>query len=239
MELEFRRVVFFGRSAAECLEMYGLAPAQWLGASVLDCPGGPGSLAAVLGEVGLDVTAVDPWYGASPECLDRQARGDIALAMEQIAAADHLAAGFDLKAYRTEKHRALEAFLADYGRRPQRYVQAALPVLPFADASFDLVLSGHLLFSYAPLDVGGLMPTGGFDFAWHRRAIAELMRVCRREVRIYPAHTLQGLARRHPYAEALLAELPAGWAGRFQPSRYVQGHIGSTEGLHLERLTPA
>jgi hypothetical protein len=27
--------------------------------------------------------------------------------------------------------------------------------------------------------------------------------------------------------------------GRFQASRYVQGHIGSTEGLQLERLTPA
>ena len=37
-------------------------------------------------------------------------------------------------------------------------------------------------------------------------------------------------------AEALLAQLPPGWRGRFVPSRYDQGHQGSNEALHLERI---
>ena len=76
------------------------------------------------------------------------------------------------------------------------------------------------------------------DLDWHRRALAELCRVSRREVRLYPAHTIALDAVRHPYAEALLAELPASWRGRFVSSRYDQGHQGCTEALHLERGAP-
>jgi hypothetical protein len=76
----------------------------------------------------------------------------------------------------------------------------------------------------------------GLDLAWHRRALAELCRLSRREVRLYPAHTIAQQARRHPYAEVLLGELPAGWRGRFAPSRYDQGHQGCTDALLLERI---
>ena len=41
---------------------------------------------------------------------------------------------------------------------------------------------------------------------------------------------------RIPYAEALLAELPVGWRGRFVSSRYDQGHKGCTDALQLERI---
>ena len=46
---------------------------------------------------------------------------------------------------------ALRAFLADFeaGRRSDRYVDAALPVLPFTDDAFDLALSSHFLFLYS------------------------------------------------------------------------------------------
>ncbi|MFM7675390.1 MAG: methyltransferase domain-containing protein, partial [Synechococcus sp.] len=127
----------------------------------------------------------------------------------------------------------------DRRRHPQQYRNASLPELPFNDQSFDLVLSGHLLFAYAPLRHGGLSSGEHFDLPWHRRALAELCRVSRRGVRLYPAHTIERVARRHPYAEALLAELPPGWRGGFVSSRYDQGHDGSTDALQLERITPA
>jgi hypothetical protein len=50
-------------------------------------------------------------------------------------------------------------FAADIRRHPGRYIAGQLPELPFADASFDLVLSSHLLFSYS-------MPIG-----WTSRSI--------------------------------------------------------------------
>ena len=40
-------------------------------------------------------------------------------------------------------------FAADLRAHPQRYIAGRLPVLPFPSASFELVLSSHLLFSYA------------------------------------------------------------------------------------------
>lgn len=231
--MHFDRVVFFGRSGAEGLEMFGLDPSRCAGMRVLDCPGGPGSLAALLRQAGAEVTAVDPRYAAPAQELERLARADLSATMTTLRANPQLARSFDLDAYEARKHEALGAFLYDLRSYPTSYVAAALPELPFPSARFDLVLCGHLLFSYAPIGDGGLMRQGGFDLAWHRRALAELLRVSAREVRLYPAHTLQGVARRHPYAEILLAELPLAWRGEFFHSAYDQGHQGQTEALRL------
>jgi hypothetical protein len=73
---------------------------------------------------------------------------------------------------------ALDQFISDYSivRKRKRYLNAKLPKLPFEDKSFDLVLSGHLLFTYSHK----------FDFTFILSSITELFRVCSREVRIYP-----------------------------------------------------
>jgi len=73
---------------------------------------------------------------------------------------------------------SLEQFISDYnlGRERKRYVKAELPKLPFDDGSFDLVLSGHFLFTYSHK----------FEFSFILSSIIELFRVCSREVRIYP-----------------------------------------------------
>jgi SAM-dependent methyltransferase len=54
-------------------------------------------------------------------------------------------------------------------------VAAALPHLPFADGVFDLVLSSHLLFTYADR----------LDARFHVAALREMARVGA-EVRVYP-----------------------------------------------------
>ncbi|MFN9871617.1 MAG: hypothetical protein ACK55E_09295 [Cyanobacteriota bacterium] len=235
--MEFANVVFYGRLGEQALAMFNLAGElpRWRGAKVLDCPGGPGSLSAVLRGAGIEATAVDPLYALAPEELERRALADLDLTMATQAASGDLRADFDLDACRQEHLLALEAFLADRRAHPGRYRAASLPQLPFADRSFDLVLCGHLLFSYAPRADGGLMAGAGLDLDWHRQALAELCRVSRQQVRLYPAHTIDLQARRHPYAAALLAALPPGWQGRFTASSYDQGHQGCTDGLHLER----
>jgi hypothetical protein len=239
--MRFESVVFYGRLGEQALAMFNLDDdlTRWQGSSVLDCPGGPGSLSSRLRRDGVDVTAVDPLYALDPAELEHRALADLEQTMAVQAASPTLRPDFDLDACRREHLDALQAFLADRRAHPDRYRAAALPDLPFADRSFDLVLCGHLLFSYAPLDAGGLMAGAGLDLDWHRRALAELCRVSRREVRLYPAHTIALDACRHPYAEALLAELPAGWRGGFRPSRYDQGHGGCHDGLWLERLEAA
>lgn len=53
------------------------------------------------------------------------------------------------KRYWEDKTNALNCFLDDYGRKNGHYVHGELPVLPFPDQVFDLVLSSHFLFLYA------------------------------------------------------------------------------------------
>jgi hypothetical protein len=72
----------------------------------------------------------------------------------------------------------LQQFLIDYptGIKDKRYIRAELPKLPFEDKSFDLLLSGHFVFTYSHK----------FDFPFILSSILELYRVSSREVRIYP-----------------------------------------------------
>jgi hypothetical protein len=78
---------------------------------------------------------------------------------------------------------AMSEFLADYdaGLREQRYVTAAAPSLPFADASFDLAVSSHFLFLYSQQ----------LGLQFHQEAVLELCRVAD-EVRIFPILALGG-----------------------------------------------
>ncbi|MEB3305061.1 MAG: hypothetical protein VKL58_02470 [Cyanobacteriota bacterium] len=235
--MEFHKVVFYGRLGEQALKMFGLEGEleRLRGVKVLDCPGGPGSLPALLRSHGCAVTAVDPLYDLPLEELRRQAIDDLDTSMAVQAAGGDLRPDFNLEACRQEHLRTLEIFLADLEAHPGSYRAAALPELPFADGSFPLVLSGHLLVSYAPCRDGGLLAGEGLDLEWHRRALAELCRVSGGEVRLYPAHTVEPVVRRHRYAEALLAELPPGWRGRFVERSYDQGFAGRLEGLELVR----
>jgi ubiquinone/menaquinone biosynthesis C-methylase UbiE len=78
--------------------------------------------------------------------------------------------------------------LEDYpaGLNEGRYLQAALPSLPFDDRSFDLALCSHFLFLYSEQ----------FSLEFHLEAIRELCRVAR-EVRIFPLLELGAITLRH------------------------------------------
>jgi hypothetical protein len=235
--VELDGVVFYGRLGHLALQMYGLEGdlQHWRGARVLDCPGGPSSLAALLASAGVEVIACDPLYALSNAELRQRSLDDLELSIAKSTTSSMLRPGFDLAQVRRNHLEGLEAFLADRQANPDRYLAASLPELPFATGSFDLVLSGHLLFSYAPVADGGLMLGPGLDLEWHRRALAELCRVSCHQVRLYPAHTQACPAEPHPYAEALLAALPASWNGGFASRNYDQGFSGFTDGLQLSR----
>ena len=233
--MELEGVVFYGRLGRLALQMYGLQDElqHWQGARVLDCPGGPSSLAALLADAGVEVIACDPLYALGNAELRQRSLDDLELSIAKSTTSSMLRPGFDLEQMRRNHLEALEVFLADREAHPERYVTASLPQLPFEPRSFDLVLSGHLLFSYAPSADGGLMLGAGLDLEWHRVALAELCRVSRHQVRLYPAHTQTLPARPHPYAQALINALPAPWHGSFTARPYDQGFSGCTDGLQL------
>ncbi|MGB5596085.1 MAG: hypothetical protein WBM62_18915, partial [Crocosphaera sp.] len=98
---------------------------------------------------------------------------------------------------------ALKKFAEDYpvGRKENRYIQAQLPNLPFPDNNFYLVLSGYLLFCYPKLDNKDYQ----FDYQFHVHAVKELLRVSKKEVRIFPVSKLGG--KLHEYVDNLLNDL--------------------------------
>ncbi len=235
LPMRFDRVLSFGRTGEELLAMVALEPQHLVGLKVLDCPGGPGSLTALLRRIGARPTAVDPSYGLPPDVLEARTRADIQAVEDQMPGDAAFRESFDHASYLNAKLEAFRQFQRDRNDYPADYLAASLPSLPFADGSFDLVISGSLLFAYAPVSDGGLMQEPGLGLAWHRQAFAELLRVCRGELRMYPAHTLQGAeAQLHPYVAALLDDLPPGWQADTFLSQYDQGIRGEVVGLRLQ-----
>jgi Methyltransferase domain len=179
------------RSLQEYEAMFSLTKED-LSGPVLDCPGGASSFTVEASVLGTRVTAVDPVYALPTSVLQE-------LVMDQPERGSaHTAAGFDryrwdyygdIKGHQEMRRKSASLFVRDVEVHPERYVPASLPILPFEDCQFDLVLSSHFLFTYADR----------LDQDFHYHALVELHRVCRREVRVFPlldqgGHSLDAMA---------------------------------------------
>lgn len=183
-------IVPWGRRFSEYAAFFGIGDPRELG-PVLDIGAGPSSFAAEAHALGFPVVAADPLYGLPAE--------DITHRFEETVGA--VRAGLRRAAYRFNwahygseenvlrlRREALALFAADYeaGKRDGRYVEAALPVLPFPDGAFSLALVSHLLFLYGDR----------LDFRFHVASLKELLRVAE-EVRVFPLLNLDGLPSSH------------------------------------------
>lgn len=192
------QVVPWGRSFEEYQRMFMLTDED-LGRRVLGCGDGPAAFNAEATRRGFSVTSVDPVYRWTTGELRQRVEATYVEMVEQLRQNmdEFVWTSFrsvdELGAVRMA---AMEIFLADYdeGKRAGRYIDAALPLLPFADASFDLVLSSHFLFLYST-QLGA---------AFHAEGIRELCRVAA-EVRVFPLLALGG--QRSPFVEPAVEEL--------------------------------
>jgi hypothetical protein len=165
---------------------------------LLDCAAGPASFQAEARTRGCDVVSCDPLYGfpvdavrqridaAFPDVVELSRQNQDLFRWDRIGSVDELA---------RIRRQAMDLFLADYRSAPAgRYVDGALPYLPFAGRRFDLALCSHFLFLYSDQ----------FDAQFHTEAIVELARVAN-EVRVFPL--LDMAAQRSPHLDAVLAGL--------------------------------
>lgn len=166
------------RSFAEYRAMFDLSDADLTG-RLLDCPGGGAGFAADVSERGGHATAVDPAYAGPAADLIRRLDGELRRGSTWATTHAHRYV-WDFYGDPVQHDRVREdsahLFAQDLSRHPQRYVAAALPELPFSDGAFDLVLSSHLLFTYADR----------LDARFHLASLRELARVSRGRVRVYP-----------------------------------------------------
>lgn len=202
--LELASISFFGRTLAEYAAFFALDPAALRGRDVLDVGAGPSSFTAEACARRIDAVALDPLYGTAPHDLAAKIDADYAHMFAQIRAKRSLIKvghTFEsLDAAEADRRLAAQRFLADYETHfaHGRYVGGSLPLLPFFDGTFDLVLCAHLLFVYGQR----------FDFDWHLAACRELVRVTANEVRLHPLCGVDG--RPYPKLAALRRELKAG-----------------------------
>lgn len=197
------RVAFSGGTAVtprpldEYRAMFRLTDDDLVAGRILDCPSGASPFGAQVRALGGRVVGVDPAYGDA-DTLVARARADldrVADWQRSNAAAfnwDHLGSP---EALATVWSDALDAFAEDFVPDGSRYVDAALPSLPFPDRHFTTAVSAFLLFVYPTL----------LDRDAHRDALLEMTRVTGGEVRVFPMHDTTG--RRYPALDALRAEL--------------------------------
>ena len=184
------KVVPWGRSFDEYRRMFALTDED-LQRRILGCADGPAGFNAEATRLGARVISSDPLYNFSVD----QIRERIAATAEDILEQtrhnrhefvwDEIASPEDLYKVRMA---AMEVFLADYdsGSSEGRYIAAAMPSLPFAEAFFDLAICSHFLFLYSEQ----------LGQQFHEDAVVELCRVSN-EVRIFPILALGGSTSPH------------------------------------------
>lgn len=183
-------IVPWGRSYDEYVAMFDLSTED-LAKRIVGCGDGPAAFNAGLTARGGHVVSVDPLYGFTADDIRRRIHETCDRVIEETRAHsdefvwDRIPS---VERLREMRMAAMDTFLADYGQglREGRYVEAALPSLPYADGTFDLALCSHYLFLYSE----------HVDQEEHCASICELMRVAT-EARIFPLLELGARPSRH------------------------------------------
>jgi len=181
----FDCIAFYGRTYAEYEWFFNFQAEQIKGKRVLDCHARASSFTTEAVRMGIHAKALDPMYDRSGEALAQLGKADMEEVLKKTSARPELY-NFDFmknfEVVRKLRKEALDKFLRDYpsGCAQGRYIAGQLPILPFNDASFDLVLNNHHLFLYA----------NHFSYPKILDSCAEMARVCDLnrggQVRIYP-----------------------------------------------------
>lgn len=219
-------VCVYGRTLAQYEQIFDFQATDWQGDRILDCSGGPASFVSEANALGIAAIGVDPAYDPDPVAVRQRIEADIDTVVQlfPIISAQLGDAAPDPALVEGSARQAAAGFLADFEANRDRYIQAALPVLPFDDRQFDRVLCGNFLFIYASDD--------GFNYPFHYQSVLELYRVCDREVRISPTRGSGGGS--HAYVEQLLSDLAA--AGIPAELKAVRDPVyGETQMLLLTR----
>jgi hypothetical protein len=187
------------RSLAEYRAMFNLTDAD-LTRRILDCPGGAAGFTSEVSCRGGDATACDlAYFEDGAEDLAAIAATETDRGNRYVRAHPELYRWTfftDPDEHQRVRKQAGQQFAAHIREHPHHYVGGRLPSLPFADASFDLALSSHLLFSYSDR----------LDHTFHVSAICELMRIAHGELRIFPLVAV-GSSEPYPRLDELLADL--------------------------------
>ncbi len=225
--MELKNVVPWGRTFDEYREMFSLNEDD-LKRKILGCGDGPASFNAELTSMGGTIVLIDPTYQFSKADL----KGRISEVYDEVMPQMELNKDKYLWKSITSveelgkcRMQAMDFFLDDYedGKESGRYLNEALPSLPFSEQQFDLALCSHYLFLYSD----------HVDLEQHIQSMKELCRVSK-EVRVYPLLTLNGEISPH-LAPVMNALVESGSQVSLVPVQY-QFQKGATEMLVVKSV---
>jgi hypothetical protein len=221
------QVVPWGRSFDEYRRMFALTDED-LGRSILGCADGPASFNAEATRQGVRVVSFDPLYAFTRSDIEARisATRDQVLEQTRLNAHEFVWGNgiSDVEDLGRLRMAAMQTFLDDYdaGRRQRRYVNVALPSLPFPENAFGLALCSHFLFLYS----------AQLGETFHLDAMRDLCRVAE-EVRVFPLLALGG--ERSPFVEACIRELcDAGYEATIETVPY-EFQRGGNQMLRVQR----
>lgn len=183
--MKLSSVVPWGRTMAEYRQMFSLTEYDCK-QRIVGVGDGPASFNAEMTDLGYSVISVDPIYQFTAKTLKYRIEETYKTVLSQTRQHSDL---YNWTVFRnadelgSRRMEAMNAFLVDYenGLNQGRYLAEQLPVLSFADNSFDLALCSHLLFLYSDQ----------LSLTFHLDAISELLRIAT-EVRVFPLLMLNG-----------------------------------------------
>ena len=190
MTFSLDQILPWGRGYDEYAAMFGLVPED-LQRRILGCADGSASFNAIANRRGGGVVSVDPLYALSAAQVKERIDEAFPIVMQETEAnRDEFIWRQITSVEELGKLRraAMDEFLADYevGTQEYRYVDGALPALPFMDQTFELALCSHFLFLYSEQ----------LSLQFHLDSLKELCRVAE-EVRIFPLHEQGARPSRH------------------------------------------
>ena len=185
-KLDLKDVVLIGRTFDEYARMFNLDLLNSKEERILDVASGVSSFCKEAEENGFDVTACDCIYNSPKEEIAAKASEDLESVMEKLPDAVNLYRWEyfrDIGALKANRERAYKSFLEHYGNGDSsKYKFSRLPQSGFGDEEFTISLSSHFLFLYDEK----------FDYEFHKNTIDEMLRVCSKEIRIFPLVNLSG-----------------------------------------------
>ncbi|QTL97887.1 hypothetical protein GM661_07785 [Iocasia frigidifontis] len=183
--LELEEVVLIGRTFEEYYKMFALEELNLAKEKILDVASGVSSFGATAREDGYDVISSDRIYQFSADEIEDKCSNDLVEVMDKLKGIKEL---YKWKFFKNidhlEKHRekAYKTFIKDFSQtKGVNYKFVEYPGSNFRDKEFSISLVSHFLFMYDE----------HLDYDFHKRTLKELIRITKKEIRIFPLVNLK------------------------------------------------
>jgi SAM-dependent methyltransferase len=185
MPIKYENIMPWGRSYIEYIRMLNLTDKD-LCRKILACGDGPASFNARMKKIGYKVTSLDPIYQFTKEQIDNRIQevyDDVINQTKNNKEKFIWNSIHSIEELGSIRMSAMKEFIDDYnsGKTEGRYISGELPVLPFENKSFDLILCAHFLFFYSD----------NLSLDFHINSVREMCRIGK-EIRIFPIVDLNG-----------------------------------------------